>query len=113
MTRKHGAASLAKTTKGHSSYTEFAAEGVVFLHALPEVEKIAPSVIRVQSGRRSGHRSLRANRIENGGLELKFSSGGTQTIYLLTTDRDIVIQSLREWSSGKGNCLFHVADSDR
>lgn len=113
MTRKHGAASLAKTTKGHSSYTEFAAEGVVFLNGLPEVEKIVPSVIRVQFGRRSGHRSLRANRIENGGLELKFSSGGTQTIYLVTTDRDAVIRNLRDWSSGKGNCLFHIADSDQ
>ena len=110
MTRKHGAASLAKTTKGHSSYTEFAGEGVVFLDGLPEVEKIVPSVIRVQSGRRSGHRSLRANRIENGGLELKFSSGGTQTIYLVTKDREKVIRALREWSLGKGNCLFHVAE---
>lgn len=113
MTRKHGAASLAKTTKGHSSYTEFAAEGVVFLHALLEVEKIAPSVIRVQSGRRSGHRSLRANRIENGGLELKFSSGGTQTIYLVTRDREKVVRALREWSLGKGNCLFRIADSNQ
>ena len=113
MTRKHGVASLAKTTKGHSSYTEFAAEGVVFLHALPEVEKIAPSVIRVQSGRRSGHRSLRANRIENGGLELKFSSGGTQTIYLVTRDREKVVRALREWSIGKGNCLFRIADSNQ
>ncbi|MBP7811735.1 MAG: hypothetical protein KA054_02740 [Candidatus Moranbacteria bacterium] len=113
MTRKHGAASLAKTTKRHSSYTKFATEGVIFLSGLAEVNKIVPSVIRVQSGRRSGYRSLRINQVENGGLELKFSSGGTQTIYLVTRDRDAVVRHLREWSFGKGNCLFHIADSNQ
>jgi len=113
VTRKDGAASLAKTTNGHSSYTDFATEGVRFLSGIPEVEKIVPSVIRVQSGRRSGLRSLRVNRVENGGLELKFSSGGTQTIYIVTSDREKVIQMLIDWSASKGKSLFHIAESDQ
>lgn len=113
MTKKHGAASLAKTTNGHSSYTDFATEGVRFLSGIPEVEKIVPSVIRVQSGRRSGLRSLRVNRVENGGLELKFSSGGTQTIYIVTSDREKVIQTLIDWSASKGKSLFHIAKHEK
>lgn len=112
MTKKHGAASLAKTTNGHSSYTDFTIEGVTFLNTLAVVAKIAPSVIRVPSGRRSGHRSLRVNRVEHEGLELKFSSGGTQTIYIVTSDREAVIQALRLWSAGKGNCVFHATDPE-
>jgi hypothetical protein len=108
--KKHGAASLVKTTKRHSSYTDFATEGVLFLNGIIEVEKIAPSVIRAQSGRRSGHRSLRVNRVEHGGLELKFSSAGTQTVYVVVSDRERVICALREWSVEKGNCVFHATD---
>jgi hypothetical protein len=97
-----------KTTKGHSSYTSFASEGVLFLSGLAVVEKIAPSVIRPQSGRRSGHRSLRVNRVEHRGLEIKFSSAGTQTVYVVTRDQEAVISALRLWSSGKGNCILHA-----
>ena len=112
MTKKHGAASLAKTTNGHSSYTDFTIEGVMFLNTLSVVAKIVPSVIRVPSGRRSGHRSLRVNRVEHGGLELKFSSGGTQTVYVITSDREAVIRALRFWSVSKGNCVFRATGLD-
>ena len=108
MPKKHGMAGLTKTTNSHSSYTDFAAEGVVLLNGLLSVVKIAPSIISAQSGRRSGHRSLRVNRVSHGGLALKFSSAGTQTIYVSATDQESVIESLRKWSEGKGNCVFRT-----
>lgn len=109
MNKKHGVIGLSKTTHRHSTYTNFAAEGVSFLNRLASVEKIVPSIISAQSGRRSGHRSIRANRVNHAGLEIKFSGGGIQTIYIIVTDREQVIGALRDWAAEKGNCVFRVA----
>jgi hypothetical protein len=106
MARKRWTAGLAKTTRNHCTYTDFAREGVAFLNGLAAVKKISPGII-VPNPKGRGDRSLRANRIEHGGLELKFSAAGMQVIFVIATDREAVIEALRVWSVKKGNCRFH------
>ena len=110
MAKRHSLGSLRKVTKNHCTHTDFVGEGVVFLHDLEMVTKISLASITPQLGRRSGHRSLRVNRVGNGNLSLKFSASGTQEVYISTTDREMVIEALRQWSGNKGNCTFRVLD---
>ena len=108
MGKKRSTIGLSKTTKNHGTYTDFARSGVEFLNGLEMVRKISPGIITPKTKSRGGGRFLRVNRVEHDGLEIKFSSDGTQAVFVSSTDREAVIKELSLWAKGEGRCLLHA-----